>query len=90
MTRKDRAQSRDEIFYDLSTCCMGVILSARTCLVGVCYIVPKNHGFCGNVRRYIRLHKLLRGIIYVYGPFPENINDWEAIVPVVHQYRMGR
>jgi hypothetical protein len=88
MTRKDKAQGGDEIFYDMSTCRMGVILSVRTCLVGVCYIVSKNHGFCGIVRRYIRFHKLLCGISYVYGLFPENINDREAIVPVVHQYRM--
>lgn len=48
-------------------------------------LVPKDHGFCRNARRDIRLQKLLRGIVYVYGLFSENIDDRKAIVPMIYK-----
>jgi hypothetical protein len=44
-------------------------------------IVPEDHRFCSNARRYIRVKKLLRGVGYVYGLFSKYINNREAIGP---------
>jgi len=87
MTRENTSQSRDNIFYEMSTCRLGFRLCVLTCLVRVGYIVPENYRFCRNVRRDIRLPKLLRDVGHVYGFFTKDINDRESIVPIAPQIR---
>lgn len=45
-------------------------------------IVPKNHRFFRDTRRYKTVEKLLRSIRNVYGLFSKDVNDREAIGPV--------
>lgn len=85
MSREDTSESRDNIFYETSTCHLRFRFCGLTCFVRVSYIVPKNYGFCRNVRQNIRLPKLLCAVGRVYRFFTENINDGESIVPIAPQ-----
>ena len=46
-------------------------------------IVPKNYRFFRDTRRYKTVEKFLRSISNVYGLFSKDVNDREAIGPVL-------
>ena len=71
----------DTMFSTKSQHIIGEVTVRRTCLMCVRNVVPKDRRFCRDARRYIRVEKLLHSVRYVYGFFPKNINNREAIGP---------